>query len=85
MGIGISNLYPLTTSLGVACALRLAAVALRGGGVCEGLDDRCGLLAGVGGSMECFYFAFGTHDLYVTVDVQLPNGVDGPVARLRGK
>ena len=28
-----------------------------------------GALAGVGGSLESFYFAFGTHDLYVTVDL----------------
>ena len=27
------------------------------------------LLAGVGGSMECFYFAFGTDDVYVIADV----------------
>ena len=26
-------------------------------------------LAGVGGSLKSFYFAFGTHDLYVTVDM----------------
>lgn len=26
-------------------------------------------IAGVGGQMESFYFAFGTHDVYVTADL----------------
>jgi uncharacterized protein with GYD domain len=38
------------------------------------------LIAGLGGSLECFYYAFGQHDFYIIAD--LPSNVEAATASL---
>jgi uncharacterized protein with GYD domain len=44
------------------------------------VEQAAKLVEGIGGSMECFYFAFGEHDAYIIAD--MPNEVSATAVGL---